>query len=75
MKRFIAFATLTCDCSARPLAGLNRRTTMVSLMIGVGVLFVAVMICAVFDPWPSPGEHADAADEGVPTIDAIVLAV
>jgi hypothetical protein len=58
-----------------PVQGLNRRRTMISLLIGVGALFLAVIVCAIFDPWPSPADNADGAGDGMPTLDAIVLAV
>jgi hypothetical protein len=48
---------------------------MISLLIGVGALFLAVIVCAIFDPWPSPADNADGAGDGMPTLDAIVLAV
>ena len=32
---------------------------MISLLIGLGALFLAVIACAVIDPWPPPfHEHA-----------------
>ena len=45
---------------------------MFSLMIAVGALFLAVFVSVVIDPWPS---DTDDADDGVPTLDAITLAV
>jgi hypothetical protein len=45
---------------------------MISLLIGVGSLFLAVFASAILDPRPSRTEHAD---ERVPTMDAITLSL
>jgi hypothetical protein len=45
---------------------------MISLLIGVGALFLAVVASAILDPRPS---GTDEAGEGVPTMDAIALAI
>ena len=44
---------------------------MFALLIAVGALFLAVAVSAAIDPWPA---RVDDADDGVPTMDGIVLA-
>lgn len=46
---------------------------MISLLIGVGVLFLAVIAAAVIDPWPRPS--GDDADHHAPTMDAIARSI
>jgi hypothetical protein len=45
---------------------------MISLLIGVGVLFLAVIATAMIDPWPRPG---DDADDHVPTMNTIARSI
>ncbi len=45
---------------------------MVSLLIGVGVLFLAVVVAAILDPRPSRREDADRC---MPGIDPITLSI
>jgi hypothetical protein len=46
---------------------------MISLLIGVGVLFLAVIAAAMIDPRPRPGD--DDADLHAPTMDATVRSI
>jgi hypothetical protein len=41
---------------------------MVSMLIGVGVLFLAVVLAATIDPWPQP--PCEDVDDFSPTIEA-----
>ncbi len=45
---------------------------MISLLIGVGALFLAVIASAIVDPWPS-GPRDD--DDCIATMNAVTLSV
>jgi hypothetical protein len=40
---------------------------MISMLIGVGVLFLAVVLTATIDPWPQP--PCEDVDDSSPTIE------
>ena len=39
---------------------------MISLLIGAGALFLAVIACAVIDPWPRPAGYEESDDHTHP---------
>ena len=47
---------------------------MISLLIGAGALFLAVIVSALIDPWPRPSPGEDG-DETVLTVDATMLPI
>lgn len=47
---------------------------MISLLIGVGALFLAVIACAMIDPWSRPSGY-DESDDHTHTIGATTLPI
>jgi hypothetical protein len=46
---------------------------MISMLIGVGVLFLAAVLAATIDLWQQP--HCEDVDDFLPTIEATTLPV